>query len=136
MPLSRNFTDKINKEDYLYGELTSELKHELIYDVANAMADGSTNHNRIVANVLRELGIHLKNISCEVFASDMKLKVEDNFFYSDSMVECDHEINEAELTYTPLIIVEVSSKSTRQIDHTLRRTTYQQLPSLIEPVDY
>ena len=62
----------------------------------------------------------------------MKLQVADNFFYPDSLVVCDHEANDAGIIDAPLIVVEVLSKSTRQIDHTLKRTAYQQLPSLME----
>ncbi len=132
MPLVRSYDTKINKEDYLQGELKSELKHELINGIAYAMAGASTNHNRIVTNLVSELRFALKNTPCEPFASDMKLQVADNFFYPDSMVVCDHQSNDAGITDAPLIIIEVLSKSTRQVDHTLKRTAYQQLPSLIE----
>ncbi|MDX2505218.1 MAG: Uma2 family endonuclease [Gammaproteobacteria bacterium] len=122
----------LSVQDYLKSELTSPVKREFINGDVYAMAGASTNHNRIVANILRELGVHLKNTSCEPFASDMKLQVADNFFYPDSLVVCDHEANDAGIIDAPLIVVEVLSKSTRQIDHTLKRTAYQQLPSLME----
>ncbi len=132
--LSKIFDHKLTEEEYLQGELTSELKHELIDGCAYTMAGASSNHNRIVVNIISELAIGLKNTPCEPFASDMKLRVFNNFFYPDSMVVCDHKGNNSGISDSPIIIFEVLSKSTRQIDHTLKRTAYQQLPSLMEYV--
>jgi len=64
----------------------------------------------------------------------MKVQVENNFFYPDVLVVCDHIANDHGITDEPLIIVEVLSKSTRQIDHTLKRNAYQSLESLQEYV--
>jgi len=50
------------------------------------------------------------------------------------LVVCDHQVNDIGVTHAPLILVEVLSKSTRQTDHTLKLTAYQQLPSLLEYV--
>jgi len=124
--------DFISTEDYLENELSSEVKHEFINGDVYAMAGASTNHNRLVTNITRELGNHLKGSPCEPFASDMKVQVSSDFFYPDTMVVCDHQSNENGVTDSPLIIVEVLSKSTRRIDQTLKRTAYQSLPSLQE----
>jgi len=43
---------RISEEDYLAGELTSEIKHEYIDGYVYAMADASRNHERIAGNVL------------------------------------------------------------------------------------
>ncbi len=134
MALAKSYDNTISIEDYLQGELISEVKHELIDGYTYAMAGASSNHNRIVANITRELGNSLKSTPCEPFVSDMKLKVADNFYYPDAMVVCDHQANDFGITDAPLIIIEVLSKSTRRIDHTLKRTAYQQLPGLQEYV--
>jgi len=126
--------DVISEQEYLAGELKSQVKHELINGDVYAMAGASTNHNRIVANIIRELGNHLKGTPCEPFASDMKTKVGHNFFYPDVMVVCDHQENDFGVTDSPVIIVEVLSKSTRKIDQTLKRSAYQSLGSLQEYV--
>jgi len=124
----------ISIEEYLDAEPFSSVKHELINGDIYAMAGASTNHNRIVANFSRELGNCLKNKPCEPFVADMKVQVNNNFFYPDVLVVCDHQANDIGVTDAPVILVEVLSKSTRQIDHTLKRTEYQQLPSLMEYV--
>jgi len=124
----------LSEQAYLDGELLSEIRHELINGDVYAMAGASTNHNRLVSSIIREFGVHLKNTPCEPFASDMKVQVGKDFFYPDALVVCDHKANDYGITDTPLIIVEVLSKSTRRIDHTLKRTAYQKLPSLQEYV--
>jgi len=45
----------ISEEDYLIGELTSEIKHEYIDGYVYAMAGASRNHERIAGNVFGEL---------------------------------------------------------------------------------
>jgi len=124
----------LSEQAYLDGELVSDIRRELVNGAVYAMAGASTNHNRLVSSIVRELGVHLKNTLCEPFASDMKVQVGKDFFYPDALVVCDHEANDYGITDTPLIIVEVLSKSTRRIDHTLKRTAYQQVPSLQEYV--
>jgi Uma2 family endonuclease len=51
---------RISEEDYLAGELTSEIKHEYIDGYVYAMAGSSRNHERIAGNVFAELGNFLK----------------------------------------------------------------------------
>jgi len=124
----------LSEQAYLDGEQLSEIRHELIKGDVYAMAGASTNHNRLVTNVVSELRFALKSTPCEPFASDMKVQVGKDFFYPDALVVCDHEANDYGITHTPLIIVEVLSKSTRRIDHTLKRTAYQKSASLQEYV--
>lgn len=121
-------------QDYLEGELISAIKHEYIDGQVYAMAGASSSHNRIVANVLGELRFALKGTPCEAFASDMKVRVADHFFYPDVLVACHHKGNDYGVTDSPLIIVEVLSKATRKIDHTLKRKAYQSLASVQEYV--
>jgi len=119
-------------QDYLESEATSPVKREFIKGDMYAMAGASTNHNRLVANIVREFGNHLKNTPCEAFASDMKVQVANDFFYPDTVVACHQQANDDGITDTPLLIVEVLSKSTRRLDHTLKRSAYQHLASLQE----
>ncbi|NJO14777.1 MAG: Uma2 family endonuclease [Thioploca sp.] len=122
----------ISEQEYLSGELVSEVKHEYINGHVYAMAGAGVNHNRITMNLVRQFGNHLANTPCEPFSSDMKLKVKNDFFYPDFMVVCENP-NEY-YTESAIIIVEVLSKSTRKTDQTLKRLAYQSLPSLKEYV--
>ena len=122
--------EPLSAQEYLADELLSDVKREFINGDVYAMAGASTNHNRLVANMVSELRGALKNTPCEPFASDMKVQVGNDFFYPDALVVCEHVANENGVTDAPLIVVEVLSKSTRRLDHTLKRMAYQQLPSL------
>ncbi|GAB4268387.1 MAG: Uma2 family endonuclease [Methylomicrobium sp.] len=124
--------DSVSIHDYLEGELHSEIKHEYIDGQVYAMAGASTNHNRMVANLSRELGNHLRHTPCEPFAADMKVQVAEDFYYPDVLVVCDHQGNDYGVTDAPILIVEVLSKATRKIDQTLKRKAYQSLASLQE----
>ncbi len=124
----------ISVEDYLEGELIAETKHELIDGAVYAMVGTSGNHQRIAINVLAEFRSHLKNLPCEPFGSDMKVRVGSNFFYPDIIVDCHFDESEPYYTETPIIIVEVLSKTTRRNDKTVKLANYLKLPTLQEYV--
>jgi len=124
----------ISTEEYLQGELTSEVKHELIDGRAYAMAGAHANHDRISGNIYAEFRHHLKTLPCEPFGSDMKVKAGLNFFYPDVSIDCDDEKSQSYFIENPIIIVEVLSKSTRKIDQTIKRRAYLNLPGLQEYV--
>ncbi len=64
----------------------------------------------------------------------MKVKVGSNFFYPDVIVDCNFDESQPYYTESPVIIVEVLSKSTRRTDETTKRTAYINIPSLQEYV--
>ena len=121
----------LTQQDYLAGELRSDVRHEYIDGEVYAMAGSHKDHNRIAGEVFRILANHLQDNPCEPYASDMKVKVDKSFFYPDVMVDCSGK-EEDYYTEFPTIIVEVLSKSTRQHDKTFKRQAYFQIPSLQE----
>lgn len=125
---------KITPEEYLSGELFSQCKHELIEGYVYAMAGASANHERISGNVYRKFGNHLESLPCEPFGSDMKVRVGDNFFYPDVLVDCSFDESQPYYTQTPVIIVEVISRSTRKTDEQLKRLQYTSIVGLKEYV--
>lgn len=132
--LAAKNTGLISPEDYLKGEPLSEVKHELIDGHVYAMAGASANHERISVNILRKFGNHLENTPCEPFGSDMKVRAGSNFYYPDVTVDCYFDDSEPYFTETPIIIVEVLSKSTRRTDETIKLMSYINIPSLQEYV--
>ncbi len=124
-------------KDYIEGEKVSQFRHELIDGEVYVMTGASDNHNKISGNIFSEIRSFLKqkNTSCSSYINDMKVKVQDNFFYPDVMVVCDQQDNENDYYKTrPVIIVEVLSPATRKTDKTLKRLAYQTLSSLQEYV--
>jgi len=126
---------QITEDAYLQTELVSEIKHEYVNGQIHAMTGASVNHNRVAVNISRCFGNQLEGKSCEVFNSDMKLKVAGEYRYPDVMVVCDKDFgDDGYSTKTPIIIVEVLSKSTRKIDKTKKFMTYINIPTLKEYV--
>ncbi len=124
----------ISEQDYLEGERISTIRHEYIDGDVYAMAGASKNHDRIAGNIFRKFGEHLENTPCEPFSSDMKVKVGKNYFYPDVIVVCEDKTEDEYYTESPIIIVEVLSRSTRRTDQSFKRLAYQNLPSLQEYV--
>ncbi len=124
----------ISVEDYLTDELARDIKHEFVDGAIYAMAGASANHERIVNNVMRKFGNHLDVSPCEPFSSDMKVKIGSRFFYPDVLVDCSFDESQPYYTESPIIIVEVLSKSTRRMDETTKLMSYINIPSLQEYV--
>ncbi len=124
----------IGVDEYLREELKRAVKHELIEGHIYAMAGASANHERISGNIYAEFRHHLKSLPCEPFGSDMKVRVDSNFFYPDVIVDCGFNESQPYYTESPVIIIEVLSKSTRRTDETIKRAAYLTIPQLQEYV--
>ena len=124
-------TLKLAESEYLAGELVAKIKHELINGEAFAMAGASVDHNRISGNFFSELRTLLKGRACEPFIADMKIGVRGDYYYPDVMVVCEEHDDDTEyVKYAPKLIVEVLSKSTRTIDHSVKLNNYLKIPAL------
>lgn len=124
----------LSEQEYLQGEMMAEVRHEYIDGEAYAMAGASRNHQRLVGNVHAALNRYLADKPCEPFASELKVKAEQCFFYPDIVVVCDDPEGHDYYTEKPALIVEVLSKTTRRLDKTVKSTAYKALPSLREYV--
>lgn len=124
---------KISIEDYLEGETASRVKHEFVNGEVYSMAGAGRRHHRIALNLVTKLDDHLADTKCEAFITDMKLKAnEDTFYYPDVFVACDETSESDYYRTTPVLIIEVVSPSTRQIDRREKLRAYQQIPSVQE----
>ena len=83
----------LTEAEYLAGERDREIRHELIDGQAYAMTGVSDYHNKFSGNLYAELRMALKrNYSpCSIYIKDMKVKVNQDFYYPDVMVTCDQE---------------------------------------------
>jgi len=126
--------DKISVDEYLRGEMLAEYKHEFVDGEVYVMAGASENHNLLTGNFATEIKNQLKGKPCKIFVSDMKVKVEESFFYPDVMVVCQEDNANDYYKTAPIIIVEVLSNSTRRFDKTHKLSAYQQIASLEEYV--
>ncbi len=127
----------LTSKEYLVYERKAESKSEYVYGELVAMAGASRAHNQISANIVRILGNQLMESPCSVYASDMKIKVEqtENYFYPDIIIACEPEKYEDEKTdvlLNPVIIMEILSASTEAHDRGGKFADYQLIHSLVE----
>ncbi len=120
-------------EDYLDGEQHSDIRHEYIAGQAYAMTGASRHHNLVAGALYAALHNHPRGDACRVYMSDLKVRVDDIFYYPDVLVSCTasgHDYYET----APVLIVEVLSPTTEARDRMEKRLAYQRLPSLKEYV--
>lgn len=124
----------MTEEEYLQSELTSEVKREYIDGQVYAMTGAKHNHNFISMNIGREFSNHLKGTSCAVFMADTKVRLGKDYVYPDVLVDCSKMSGDDYFSTSPVIVIEVLSKSTRMRDTTTKLIQYINLPSLQEYV--
>ncbi len=126
--------EHISVEDYLEGELISEVKHEYLGGQVHAMAGGTSRHAALGANVTTALVSALRGKPCRAFNSDLKVRIElpgqTRFYYPDAMVVCELRKDSETWQDRPIVIVEVLSESTRRIDLTEKLDAYLAIPTL------
>lgn len=129
--LDRHYT----LEDYFALEEQSEIRHEYDGRRVYAMTGASRQHNRIVMRVSASLFNQLGSGPCEVYPSDMRLRIEQYgmYTYPDLSVVC----GPMELTgdrldtmTNPTLLIEVLSPSTERYDRGRKFEYYQTLESL------
>lgn len=124
--------DYISVTDYLAGEQETDIRHEYIDGKVYAMGGASAGHNTISFNIARRFGNHLQGNPCQVFIADMKVKVADNYYYPDVLVDCSSFAPNDQFSESPVLIIEVLSNSTRRHDLVHKLHAYQSLASLQE----
>lgn len=122
----------ISEEEYLAGELHSEVRHEYIGGHVYAMAGASDEHNRIAGNIFAELRDRFRGKRCEAFINDMKLKLArfETFYYPDVLVLCDPADKAKHFRERPTVVFEVLSPETERIDQNEKRKAYAAIDSL------
>jgi Uma2 family endonuclease len=129
----------LSEAEYLALEEQSQVRHEFVNGQVYAMAGGSQRHNRISGNVYIALSLGLRGKPCQVFISDVRLKVShDNaYYYPDVMVACgaaERIAGDEKSLSDPVLVVEVLSPSTESTDRREKLAAYRRLPSLLEYV--
>ncbi|MEZ4630893.1 MAG: Uma2 family endonuclease [Deinococcales bacterium] len=118
-------------EEYLEGERLAKERHEYIAGRVYAMAGASHKHNLIAGNIFVRLRQVALERGCLAYMSDMKLRShEEVFYYPDVMMVCEAS-KDSHYETAPLLVVEVMSETTAQIDKREKLNSYQRLPSLM-----
>lgn len=124
---------KISVQEYLEGEKISPVKHEYIEGEVYAMAGASDAHNLIAGELYSILHNHLRNSKCQPFFGDIKVRVTKNvYYYSDILVSCEESPEDPYFRNEPILIIEVTSPSTENIDRREKLLLYQHMASVQE----
>jgi Uma2 family endonuclease len=126
----------VSIKEYLELEDAAIEKHEFINGEIFAFAGASFNHVKIVSNIISSLGNKL-NRKCSILANDIKVKVENSFYYPDILALCNEPqfYEERNDTITnPVLIIEVLSKSTMDFDRGSKFEAYRKIATLQEYV--
>lgn len=135
MMLAEPTTRFITAEEYLVLERKGVHKNEYFAGEIYPMPGASREHNLIVASILARLYMQLLKQPCEVYPSDMRVKVSASglYTYPDLTVVCGEptfEDAQVDTLLNPTVIIEVLSASTEDYDRGKKFARYRQLPSL------
>jgi Uma2 family endonuclease len=130
---------KLTEAEYLAIERAALTKSDFFDGEMYAMAGARRTHNVIVSNVVRELSVQLRKGPCEVYPSDMRVRVAKTglYTYPDAVVVCGQPefLDDTEDTLlNPTLLVEVPSESTSTYDRGFKSPRYRELRSLKEYV--
>lgn len=128
----------VSVEEYLKGELASDVRHEYVNGEVFAMVGASKAHNSICLNLATALNHRLRGGGCRPYMSDVKVRVrtgrDDRFYYPDLLVSCSLQEPSAYYTEAPVLIAEVLSASTERHDRAEKFYQYRRLDSMQEYV--
>lgn len=124
-------------DEYLALERQAEYKSEYFNGEIFAMTGASRRHNLVAGNVFAALHLQLRKRPCEIYPSDMRVKVSPTglYTYPDVVVVCGEPLFDDEQRDTllnPTVLVEVLSKSTASYDRGEKFEHYRKLKSLAE----
>ena len=127
----------ISAEEYLAAEKDAFEKHEYFKGEVVAMAGASEKHNRIVGNLITEIGQYLKGGNCRVYPSDFRVTtpLSDSYMYPDVSIVCgpaEMKDGSFDTLTNPSVIIEVMSERTANNDKGYKYFFYLQIPSLRE----
>ena len=129
----------VSPQEYLALERTADFKSEYVDGIIYQMSGASIPHNLIAANLLGSLWTPLRDGSCRVFGSDLKIRTPNGkrYFYPDLSVICGPPQiadDKKDVVLNPKLIIEVLSESTAGYDRGTKFLAYQAIPSLEEYV--
>ena len=125
----------ITPEEYLVKERVADYKSEYYKGEIFDFAGASREHNLIAGNIHSILHQQLRNKSCEVYPSDMRVKISTTglYTYPDVVVVCgkpQFEDDEEDVLLNPTVIIEVLSPSTEGYDRGTKFEHYRTINSL------
>ena len=128
-------------EEYFALEEQSDIRHEYFhgevfpmdaFDSPEGKAGATKRHNRLIQNLIVGLRNSLRDSTCEVYSENVRLALDPqgHYNYPDVIVSCDPQDDDPRTVCSPVLIMEVLSKSTEARDRGWKFEQYQTLLSL------
>lgn len=118
-------------DDFLAWCLDQEDRWELVDGMPRMMTGATRIHDRVVVNVIVELGSQLKGKPCQPNTADVAARTpRGNVRRPDVTVDCAGPPDTALASQSPVVFIEVLSPSTRTIDMVRKTDEYKDVPSL------
>ncbi|MEO1336409.1 MAG: Uma2 family endonuclease [Myxococcota bacterium] len=123
-------------DEYAEIEAASELRFELVRGQLVAMAGGILAHADLIAEVAATLRAELRETSCRITSSDLRIGHDPSGFraYPDVVVRCrppeTSPLPPKDTLLNPTMVVEVTSDRTERYDRGQKLAAYQKIQSL------
>lgn len=127
---------KSSVEDYIGFERTSATKNEFLNGRMLARSGSNRWHNLIVANTAIAVGSKMHGHKCEIYISNMRVKLANNYIcYPDIVIvngEPKFSDNNYDLLQNPTVAVEIFSNQTNSSDKTKKLENFLEMESIRE----
>ncbi len=126
---------RIDRNDYLKGEMVSPIRHEYVDGRVYTMAGGTWNHQHVAMAFTAAAWPQMKGKRCVPTTGDFKIRIDlgrggEAFYYPDAAIVCEPVAGDAQFTDSPTVVLEVLSPSTRRNDEGRKRQDYLTIPTL------
>jgi Uma2 family endonuclease len=133
--MASNPVTKVSEEQYLAIDRGAEVRGEYLDGEMWAMSGGSMRHAGLQANIVGELVAALRGSDCQVFTSDLRVRVLPGrmYAYPDVTVVCGKPVpadDHQDILLNPAVIFEVLSPSTEKYDRGIKFQYYLSLETL------
>ena len=123
-------------EEYLKMERRRANRHEFSNGKILATAGSTRRHNLICTNTIVACGSRLRGHKCEIYANDMRVRLnQSRFCYPDVVIVNGDPVfadSETDVLLNPTVVIEIMSNPTGQTDKTDRLESYLAMDSIRE----
>ena len=128
--MSRVLCKVMTPEEFLAWEAKQELKWEIDGFQPVAMVGATLVHAAIQGNIIIALGTRLRGKPCRPYGSDVKVQIGPKYRYPDALVSCAPITPGVTVAANPVVIFEIMSESTAQVDRTTKLAEYCSVSSM------
>lgn len=124
-------TKRMTPDEFLEWSLTQEERYELVDGVPQVMTGARKAHDRVMRRALLALSGKLRSGPCEPFSDDIAVLIPNGQLRrADVVVDCGPSDGDDLSARAPVLVIEVLSKSTRQMDLLRKTAEYKTIPSM------